>query len=119
MEKRELKRRKDEDDAVKTKYGLPEDLVLPANDETAANEAKEEFMRARRAFGADQEAKRRRVEAEVGQPRPFASSSRSAVPSSRNAPSSLLRSSSLRSAFESDGLSDPSLKAAGIKCPES
>jgi len=85
VERRELKRRKDEDDAVKAKYGLPEDLVLPVNDELTISEAKEEFQRARRAFTADQDAKRRKVEAEIGQPRP--------QPSSKHSSSSLLRSS--------------------------
>ncbi|KLO10245.1 DUF572-domain-containing protein [Schizopora paradoxa] len=93
VEKRELKRKKDEDDAVKTKYGLPEELVLSANDEVTSKDAKEEFLRARRAVGADQEAKRQKLVAEAGQPRPLASLSR--LPSqSKRPPSSLSKTPS-------------------------
>lgn len=67
-EKKIEKRKRDADDAVKGRYALPAELMLVPDDESMRNEAREEFAKARRDYLADEEAKRRRIAAESGQP---------------------------------------------------
>ncbi|EJD06619.1 DUF572-domain-containing protein [Fomitiporia mediterranea MF3/22] len=65
-EKKLDKARRDADDAVKGKYALPESLTLVADDDTARAEAREAFAVGRSEQRADRDAKRRRLDAEVG-----------------------------------------------------
>jgi len=67
-EKKVEKRKRAEDDAVKGRYALPEDLTLVPDDDSIRDEARDEFAKARRDFLADEDAKRRRLVAESGPP---------------------------------------------------
>ena len=66
-EKKVEKRKRDADDAVKSRYALPEDLALVPDDDSIREEARGEFSRARLEHHADEDAKRRRTAAVLGQ----------------------------------------------------
>ena len=84
-EQKKIDKARDEaDDAVKSAYGLPEELALSADDEESRARAKEAWEQGRQALEERESVKRRRVGMEVGVvprtpslPRASAKSSRS------------------------------------------
>ena len=98
-EKKELKKQKDADDAVKAKYGLHDDITLLPDE--LDDKKREEFANAKRSFHAEEDAKRRKLEVQISQPRPLRASEKKGptLPSSsRNSTAStILRSKLLES----------------------
>ena len=122
------KARRDADDAVKGKYALPDTLSLVADDDSVKAEAKEAFAAGKSKRRADEEAKRRRDEAEIGSLRCIAAASgftsgshhRASVKRKVSTESAASASFSLRNRLlqNTSRQADPFLKQSRVKPPD-
>ncbi|TCD63756.1 hypothetical protein EIP91_004971 [Steccherinum ochraceum] len=116
VEKKIDKEKKLVDDSLKSKYGLPETLSLTAESEDTRAQAKEEWLRGRQEFEAQQMSKKRKL-VDVGvvprlPPALRSSSSKSSESSSSNLPNPL---ESLRTRILRNTASKTRLKSSGLK----
>lgn len=92
VEKKIELQKKDIDDKIKGKYGLPEELQLIADSEETKEEAREGFAKGRKEFLGEEEMRRRRFVAEFGPLRPIAAIAAASAKTSSSLPERTKRS---------------------------